>query len=158
MGDWLRHIALNAKARTGFGPALIVWFVIILLSLALALGFFCAAAFVWLASRYDGVTAGLVLGCGFLLLAILAAFAGWITRLRNIERARRELAARSHAGWLDPKFLAVGLEIGRTLGWRRLATLAAVGVLAAGLGKEWFGSGAKDSGAKGSRDRDPDGD
>jgi hypothetical protein len=149
MGDWLHHIALNAKARTGFGPALIVWFLIALMSLGLALGFFCAAAFVWLASHYDGVTAGLVLGAGFLLLAVLAAFAGWITRLRNIERARRELAARSHAGWLDPKFLAVGLEIGRTLGWRRLATLAAVGVLAAGLGKEWFGSGAKRSGNPG---------
>ena len=25
MNDWLRHIALNAKARTGFGPQLIVW-------------------------------------------------------------------------------------------------------------------------------------
>jgi hypothetical protein len=151
MSDWLRHIALNAKARTGFGPALVVWFLVALVSLALALGFFCAAAFVWLASRYDGVTAGLMLGGGFLLVAILAAVAGWVARLRNIERARRELAARSHAGWLDPKFLAVGMEIGRTLGWRRLATLAAVGVLAAGLGKEWFGSGAK-------RSRNPDND
>jgi hypothetical protein len=145
MSDWLRHIALNAKARTGFGPALVVWFLIALVALALALGFFCAAAFVWLASRYDAVTAGLMLGGGFLLVAILAAVAGWVARLRNIERARRELAARSHAGWLDPKFLAVGMEIGRSLGWRRLATLAAVGVLAAGLGKEWFGSGAKRS-------------
>src|SRR5450432_2147530 len=149
MGDWLRHIALNAKARTGFGPALVVWFLVALVSLALALGFFCAAAFVWLASRYDGVTAGLMLGGGFLLVAILAAVAGWVARLRNIERARRELAARSHAGWLDPKFLAVGMEIGRTLGWRRLATLAAVGLPAAGLGKAWFGSGAK-------RSRNPD--
>jgi hypothetical protein len=146
MGDWLRHIALNAKARTGFGPALVVWFLVALVALALALGFFCAAAFVGLASRYDGVTAGLMLGGGFLLVAILAAVAGWVARLRNIERARLELAARSHAGWLDPKFLAVGMEIGRSLGWRRLATLAAVGVLAAGLGKEWFGSGAKRSG------------
>ena len=143
MGDWLRHIALNAKARTGFGPQLIVWSLIAVVSLALALGFLCAAAFVWLANRYDAVTAGLMLGAVFLLIAIIAAIAGWMARLRNIERARRELAARSHAGWLDPKFLAVGIEIGRTLGWRRIATLAAVGLLAAGLGKEWFGSGEK---------------
>ena len=47
-------------------------------------------------------------------------------------------------GWLDPKFLAVGIEIGRTLGWRRILTLAAAGVLAAGLGKEWFGSGERE--------------
>jgi hypothetical protein len=147
MGDWLRHIALSAKARTGFGPALIVWFAIVLISLVLALGFFCAAAFVWLASRYDGVSAGLILGGGFLVLAILAAFAGWLTRRHNIAQARLELAPRSQSsGWLDPRLLTVGLEIGRTLGWRRLATLAAVAVLAAGLGKEWLGAGRRGTG------------
>ena len=145
MGDWLRHIALNAQARTGFGPQLIVWSLIAVESLALALGFLCTAAFVWLASRTDAVTAGLTLGGVFLLIAIIAAIAGWIARRRNIERARRELAARSPAGWLDPKYLAVGMEIGRTLGWRRIVTLAAVGVLAAGLGKEWFRPGEKAS-------------
>jgi hypothetical protein len=143
MGDWLRHIALNAKARTGFGPQLIVWFLIALVSLALGLGFFCTAAFVWLARRYDAVTAGLMLGGLFLAIALIAAIAGWLARRRNIERARLELAARSHAGWLDPKFLAIGIEIGRTLGWRRLMTLAAAGILAAGAAKEWFGSGEK---------------
>jgi hypothetical protein len=152
MGDWFRHIALNAKARTGFGPALIVWFAIVLVSLVLALGFFCAAAFVWLASRYDGVTAGLILGGGFLVLALLAAFAGWMTRRHNIAQARLELAARRQSGWLDPKLLTVGLEIGRTLGWRRLATLAAVAVLAAGLGKEWLGAGRRGDGERGPAD------
>jgi uncharacterized membrane protein required for colicin V production len=146
MGDWIRHIALNAKARSGFGPALIVWLLIAVASLVLAVGFLCAATFIWLEDRFGGVTAGLILGGAFLLVAILAAFAGWITRMRNMEQARRELAARSHAGWLDPKFLTVGIEIGRTLGWRRIMTLAAVGVLAAGLGKEWMGSREKKSG------------
>jgi hypothetical protein len=153
MGDWLRHIALNAKAKTGFGPQLIVWSLIAVVSLALALGFLCTAAFVWLASRTDAVTAGLLLGGVLLLVAIIAAIAGWIARLRTIERARRELAARSHAHWLDPKFLAVGMEIGRTLGWRRLMTLAAAGLFAAGVAKEWFGSGEKKS-----ANRDPDSD
>ena len=151
MGDWLRHIALNAKAKTGFGPSLVVWFSVALVALGLGLVFLCVAAFVWLADRTGTVTAGLILAGTFLLIAIVAAFAGWIARLRNIERARRELAARSHAGWFDPKFLAVGIEIGRTLGWRRIMTLAALGVLAAGLGKEWFAAGAK-----GSESRDPE--
>jgi hypothetical protein len=145
MGDWIRHIALNAKARSGFGPALIAWFLIAAAALVLAVGFLCAAAFIWLASSFGGVAAGLILGGAFLLVAIIAVFAGWITRLRNRERARRDLAARSHAGWLDPKFLAVGIEIGRTLGWRRIMTLVAVGLLAAGLGKEWMGSRDKKS-------------
>jgi Ca2+/Na+ antiporter len=138
MGDWLRHIALNAKARTGLGPSLIVWSVIAAVSLTLALGFFCVAAFVWLAGRYDPLTAGLILGGVFLAIAIIAAIAGWVARLRTIERARLALAARSPAGWLDPKLLAVGIEIGRTLGWRRIITLAAAGLFAAGAAKEWF--------------------
>jgi hypothetical protein len=145
MGDWLRHIALSAKARTGFGPSLVVWFSLALVALGLGLVFLCVAAFVWLANHTGAVTAGLILAGVFFLIAIVAAFAGWIARLRNIERARRELAARSHAGWFDPKYLTVGIEIGRTLGWRRIMTLAAVGVLAAGLGKEWFAPGAKSS-------------
>jgi hypothetical protein len=142
MGDWIRHIALNAKARTGFGPLLVFWFLITAVALALALGFLCAAIFIWLASRTDALTASLIMAGVFLLIAIIAGVVGWIVRLRNMERARRELAARS-PGLLDPKFLTIGLEIGRALGWRRVVTLAAAGLLAAGLAKEWRGSGAR---------------
>jgi hypothetical protein len=151
MGDWLRHIALNAKARSGFGPQLVVWFLIAVVALVLAVGFLCAALFVWLASRTDAVTASLIMAGGLVLVALFAAIAGWIARRHNMERARLELAARSHAGWLDPKFLTVGIEIGRAIGWRRVVMLAAAGLLAAGLGKEWFGSGAR-------KPKEPDGD
>jgi hypothetical protein len=146
MGDWLRHIALSAKAKTGFGPQLIVWFAIALVSLALGLAFLCVAAFVWLANRYDSVTAGLVLAGVFLAIAVIAAFAGGMTRRRNIERARLELAARRRSSWLDPKFLAVAIDIGRVLGWRRIITLAAAGLVAAGVAKEWSASGEKKPG------------
>jgi hypothetical protein len=141
MGDWLRHIALNAKAKSGFGPQFIVWFLIAAVSLTLALGFLCAAAFMWLANRYDAVTAGLILAGVFLAIALIAAVAAAMAQRRNRERARLELAARSRAGWLDPKLLAVGIEIGRTLGWRRIIALAAAGVLAAGAARELFGAG-----------------
>ena len=146
MADWLRHITLNAQAKTGFGPQLIVWFLIALISLGLGLVFLSVAAFVWLAHRYDGVTAGLVLAGLFLLVAIIAALAGLMARRRNIERSRRELAARSQTGWLDPKLLAAGLEIGRTIGWRRIITLAAAGLVAAGVAKEWSGEKAPKDG------------
>src|SRR5258708_10362185 len=120
MGDWLRHIALNAKARTGFGPQLIVWFLIALVSLGLGLVFLCVAAFVWLANRYDGVTAGLILAGVFLAIAIIAALAGLLARRRNIERARLGLPARSPgARLLDPQLLAVGLPVRPTLRWPR---------------------------------------
>jgi hypothetical protein len=145
MGDWLRHITLNAQAKTGFGPQLVVWFLIALVSLVVGLVFLCVAAFVWLANRYDGVTAGLILAGLFLAIAILAVIAGVIARRRNIERAQLALAARSRAAWLDPKFLTIGIEIGRTVGWRRLITLAAAGLVAAGIAKEWSGAREKNA-------------
>jgi hypothetical protein len=104
-----------------------------------ALGFFLVAAFIFLADRYGASTAGLVLGSAFVVIALVAMVACLITRRRNMQRARLELAARSrNTDWLDPKLLAMGFQIGQSIGWRRLASLAAVGLLAAGLAREWF--------------------
>jgi hypothetical protein len=137
MGDWLQHIALRARSRTGFGAGPVVGYLIAGLSLVIALGFLCAALFVWLANRYDGVTAGLILAGAFLLIALIALAVAYFARRRNQELARLELAARSQPGWLDPKYLTIAMEIGRAVGWRRIAMLGAVGFLAAGLGREW---------------------
>jgi O-antigen/teichoic acid export membrane protein len=137
MSDLFHHLALRAKSRTGFGPGIVVCFLIALLSLVIAVGFLCAAAFVWLASRYDAVMAGLILAGVFLLIAILSVAAAHFTRRRNMERARLELAVRNQQSWLDPKYLSFGLEIGRAVGWRRIGMLAAAAVFAAGLGREW---------------------
>ena len=138
MSGWLRHFALNAQARTGFSTQVLVWSIIAAIAAMVALIFLCTAAFLWLADRYDAVIAGLVLGCFFVLVALIALLAGMLARRRNRERARIELAARSQANWLDPKLMAVGFQVGQAIGWRRLASLAAVALLAAGLAKEWF--------------------
>ena len=86
-----------------------------------------------------GVIAGVVLGCAFALIALIALVACLMTRRRNMERARLELAARSNTSWLDPKLVAVGVQIGQAIGWRRLAALGALAVLAAAAAKEWSG-------------------
>jgi len=78
-----------------------------------------------------------VLGCAFALIALIALLACLMTRRRNIERARLELAARNTTSWLDPKLVAVGVQIGQAIGWRRLASLAALAVLAGSVAKEW---------------------
>jgi hypothetical protein len=137
MSGWIRHFALNAQARTGFSTQVVVWSVIAAIAAMVALVFLCIAAFIWLADRYDAVIAAVLLGFFFVLLALIALLAGMLARRRNQARARLELAARSNAGWLDPKLMAVGLQVGQAIGWRRLASLAAVALVAAGLAKEW---------------------
>jgi hypothetical protein len=143
MNGWLRQLALMVTVRTGFSAQIIVSFAIAAVAMVMAAGFLCAAAFVWLASRYDALTASLILAGVFLLIAVIAAIAGALARRRNIERARLELAARKAANWLDPRMITVGLEIGRTIGWRRIVTLAGVAMFAAGLAKEWFAGSEK---------------
>jgi Na+-translocating ferredoxin:NAD+ oxidoreductase RnfE subunit len=144
MSGWLRHFALSAQVRTGFSSDVVVWAVIAVIASTVALVFLLIAAFVWLANRYDSLTAGLVLGCVFVVIALIAVIACLVTRRRSMERARLELAARNSAGasFLDPKLLGVGFQIGQAIGWRKLAALAAVGLLAAGLAKEWLGRDA----------------
>jgi hypothetical protein len=139
MGGWLRHFALKAQERTGLSTAIFVWLIIAAAACVAAVIFFVVAAFIWLAQRYDPLIASLLLGCFFLVLALIAVIACLIARRRNMERARLELAARSSANWLDPKALAIGFQIAQSIGFKRLASLAAVGLLAAGLAKEWFG-------------------
>jgi hypothetical protein len=103
------------------------------------LGFFIFAAYIALAERYGSLTAALALGGLFLLTTIIALICCLSSQRRTVASAKLALAARSPAPWLDPKLLGAGLQIGRAIGWRRLVPLAAVGVLAAGLAKEWFG-------------------
>jgi hypothetical protein len=141
MSGWLRHFVLSAQARTGFSTEIAILAAVSALAALAAAIFLVVAAFVWLANRYDAVIAGLVLSGFFILVALIALVACLIARRRNMERARLELAARSNASanWLDPKFMAMGFQIGQAIGWRRLASLAAVALLTAGLAKEWLG-------------------
>jgi type VI protein secretion system component VasK len=139
MSGWLRHLVLNAQARTGFSTQIVVWAVVAIIAAMAALLFLTLAAFIWLAERYEPLIAGLIMAGVFIVIALIAVAACLIARRHNMERARLEIAARSsNASWLDPKLLGVGFQIGQAIGWRRLASLAAVGVLAAGLAKEWL--------------------
>jgi hypothetical protein len=62
-------------------------------------------------------------------------------RRRTQELARAELASDSSgsasaASWLDPRLLAVGFEVGRMIGWRRVLPLVAAGLLVTTLASE----------------------
>jgi hypothetical protein len=139
MSGWLRYFALKAQASTGVSSHIVIAAVVAVVAAAAAIIFLLVAAFVWLADRYGGPVAGLVLAGLFALIALIALATGLMARRRNMERARLELAARSSASWLDPKLVAMGWQMGQAIGWRRLASLAAVAVLAAGVAKEWSG-------------------
>ena len=137
MSGLFRYLKLTAKAKTGLSGTVLVWAVVGALCAATALIFLIFAVFIWLAERYSPLSAALILAGVLLLTAILAGILCIMVQRRNVETAKLAIEAQSTARWLDPKFLSVGLQIGRTIGWQKLVSLAAVGILAAGLAWEW---------------------
>ncbi|MBX9777401.1 MAG: hypothetical protein K2Y71_23735 [Xanthobacteraceae bacterium] len=134
----VQNLRLRAEARTGLSGAVVVFALIAAIAMAAAFVFFVFAVFIWLAERYSPLTAALIVAVAFVLVAIICAIGAVMAQRRTSERARRALAVRSQSPWLDPATLGIALQLGRSIGLRRIAPLAAAGVLAAALAKEWF--------------------
>ena len=139
MGGWRRYLELQAQAKTGLSSNLLVWALLAVVFGVLTAGFVLLIAFIWLAERYDALTAAIALAGLFLSATIVAAISCLWSRRRTIEQAELALTARRKAIWLDPKVLGGAIQVSRAVGWRRLVPLLAVGMLAAGVGMEWFG-------------------
>ena len=134
----VQNLRLRAEARTGLSSAVVVFVLIAAIAGFAAFVFFVFAAFIWLADRYSPLTAALIVAGSFVFIAILCALGAVLSQRRTSERAKRALALRAQSPLFDPAALSIALQLGRTIGLRRIAPLAAAGVLAAALAKEWF--------------------
>jgi hypothetical protein len=121
MGDSLRLTGL-AVAAAG--------------ALLVATSFFCAAVFMFVLLREGAVAACLAGGVVFLVVALLAAgcymFKKRQDRLR-LERAAKEAKSAASSLLSDPAALAIGLQLVRLVGVKRLVPLLAIGGVALGL-------------------------
>jgi len=101
------------------------------------LAFLCAAGFIYVLQTYGPIQACLT-GAGiFLLVAVIAAslFVARRNRAEQEAQARKAEAAKSavHTALADPMLVAVGLQVIRAIGVKRLIPILAVGGLALGL-------------------------
>ena len=103
---------------------------------AIALGFACAAAFVFVLNRYGLVDACLVGAAVFLVatLILLAAYAALAARRRREELARATADTRPSSALADPRLVLLGLQIVQAVGVKRLLPIAALGAAAFALG------------------------
>jgi Na+/melibiose symporter-like transporter len=139
MGSWRRYLELQAQAKTGLSSGPFIWALAAVLFGILTAGFVLLIVFIWLAARYDPLTAAIALAGLFLLATIIAAISCLWSRRWTMERAELALAARRNAIWLDPKVLGGAIQVSRAVGGRKLVPLLALGILAACVGMEWFG-------------------
>jgi hypothetical protein len=123
--------SLNATA------GLAAWIAAAVIAAVFAFVMLAAALFIYLADRYDALTASLILaGCFVALAAIFVVAARYIRRRQDLERkaaAARRAAAAQSISWMEPAILAAGLDLARLIGGRRAASLAAGAVAAVWL-------------------------
>ena len=144
LSGWVRYLKLTAQAKTGLSPAVVVLAIVALIGAAVTFVLIIFSAFIWLAERYTPLTAALILAGFFFLVTVLAAVGALMVQRRTVSQAQLALQARSHATWLDPSMLGVMLQVGRSVGLRRVLPLVAAGVLAAGFAREWMRDPATD--------------
>jgi hypothetical protein len=134
----VQNLRLRAEARTGLSTTFVVLALIAAIAVAAAVVFFVFAAFIWLAEVYSPLTAALIMAVAFVLIAILCALSAVYMQRRTSEQAKRALALRAQSPLFDPATLGIAMQVGRSIGLRRIAPLAAAGILAATLAREWF--------------------
>jgi type VI protein secretion system component VasK len=144
MSGWVRYLALTAKAKTGFGPGILIGIILAVVLSVATLIFFSVAMFFLLGAYFRPLHSALIMSGVFFVLAIIAAVVTISARRRAMERARLALAERAKSTMFDASMLPLGLEIGRMIGWRRLLPVAAVALIAAVLAKEWGRGGKTD--------------
>jgi hypothetical protein len=102
--------------------------IVALITALVAIGFFCAAAFMWLERKLDPIAAALIIGGFFLLLSLVA-----VLIVILVQRKPPPPPPRHKSLWSDPALLATALDIGRTLGPKRAATAVLIGAFLIGM-------------------------
>jgi hypothetical protein len=103
--------------------------IVALVTVLVAIGFFCAAAFMWLERKLDPIAAALIIGGFFLLLSLIAVLIVVLVQ----RKAPPPPPPRQKSLWSDPALLATALDIGRTLGPKRAATAVLIGAFLIGM-------------------------
>ena len=130
----VERIVDDVKDSIGSGLRLSVLAAAAGVALLITSGFLTAALFVFVQQREGTVAACLSGGALFFIIALIAA-GSYIAHQRKRERlfaeARRKAKAAAAAAappsiFSDPAMLAIGLQVVRTLGFKRVVPLVAV--------------------------------
>lgn len=136
----LQRLVDDVRTRAGIAVRLTSLASATAVLLFIAASFFAAAAFVFVLEREGPVVACLASGAVFLIVAVITGVS-YIVK-KNQEKHRLEQAAREAAQsaksaasaiFSDPATLAIGLQLVRMIGVKRLIPLLAIGGIALGV-------------------------
>jgi hypothetical protein len=102
-------------------------------ALFITTAFLCAAAFMFVLQQYGPIEACLAGAAVFLVVTLIAA-GSYMVRKRQIKvRAEQQAKAAAHSLLADPAMVAIGIQLVRAIGVKRLVPILAIGGVALGL-------------------------
>jgi hypothetical protein len=136
----LQRLIEDARMSAGSAARAACFGVVMAVSLFVVTGFLSAAAFLYVMPKEGAVAACFAGGAVFFAVALIAATVFFIKQEQDRKRteaaaARAAQSAKSAASSLfsDPATIAIGLQIVRAVGVRRMIPLLAIGGVALGL-------------------------
>src|SRR5436190_14437709 len=102
-------------------------------ALFITTAFLCAAAFMFVLERYGPVQACLAGAAIFFIVTALAAGCYMVRKHQIKVRAEQAAKAATHSLLADPAMVAVGIQVVRAIGIKRLVPILAIGGVALGL-------------------------
>jgi hypothetical protein len=95
--------------------------------------FLCAAAFMFVLQKYGPIEACLAGAAVFFVVTAIAA-GSYMVRKRQLRiRAEKLAKAAANSPMFDPAMVAVGIQVARAVGFKRLVPILAIGGVALGL-------------------------
>jgi hypothetical protein len=128
-----QRIIDDFRDRTGSALKLTSFAAAAAIALFITISFLCAAVFVVVLDRY-GLMQACLAGAGIFFVVAMIALVCYAVRKRQLEaRAAERAKSAVRSALADPMVVAVGLQLVRAIGVRKLIPILAVGGLALGL-------------------------
>jgi hypothetical protein len=102
-------------------------------ALFITTAFLCAAAFMFVLEKYGPIEACLAGAAVFLVVTLLSAGSYMVRKHQIKVKAEQEAKSAAHSLLADPAMLAIGLQVVRAVGIKRLVPILAIGGVALGL-------------------------
>ena len=102
-------------------------------ALLVTTAFLCAAAFMFVLAKYGPIEACLAGAAVFLVVALLSAGSYMVRKHQIKVKAEQEAKSAAHSLLADPAMVAIGLQVVRAIGIKRLVPILAIGGVALGL-------------------------
>jgi hypothetical protein len=132
-----QYIGLKIQSKMGLDSSVIIGMLVTLFASVVAVVFIIVTGYIWLSYRYSPLAGALIILGTFLLVAIGSALFTLAAHRHASSFAEQALAKQGTLSLVQPTHLKTALQIANGIGWRKIIPIVGVGLLTAGLVREW---------------------